>query len=50
MDGPKSLTRREALVAVAYASGAIALSGFATGADKQSTRTIPAVPGKLAIE
>ena len=44
-----SLTRREALVAATQAAGAIALTGLATGAESNSTRTIPHVPGKLAI-
>jgi len=50
MNGPKSLTRREALVAAAHAASAAALSGLAIGAEEQPTRTIPAVPGLLAID
>jgi nicotinamidase-related amidase len=49
MNRPISLTRREALVFAAHTVSAIAFSRFATAAEKQSTRTIPAVPGKLAI-
>jgi nicotinamidase-related amidase len=49
MNRPRSLTRREALVA-ATAASAVALSRFASGAEEQSTRTIPPVPGLLAID
>ena len=42
-----SLTRREALVVTAHSASAF--SRFATAAEKQSTRTVPPVPGKLAI-
>ncbi len=50
MNGSTSITRREALVAATQAAGAVALSGVATGAETPSTRTIPAVPGKLAMD
>jgi nicotinamidase-related amidase len=49
MNGPESLTRREAIVTATHAAGAVALSGLVHGAEKLSTSTIPAVPEKLAI-
>lgn len=43
------LTRREAVVTAAQVAGAVAFSGVVTGAELPSARTIPPVPGKLAI-
>ena len=50
MNQSESLTRREALVAAASAAAAMSLSGSALAAGSESTRAIPAVPGKLAID
>ncbi len=50
MNRPRLLTRREALVTTTYAAGAVALSRMAIAAEEQSTRTIPAVPGLLAVD
>ena len=47
MTGPRSLTRRKALVAVTNVAASVALSSVAFGADKQPTRKIPTVPGML---
>jgi len=44
-----SLTRREALITATQAVTVAALSGLASAAEQQSSRTIPAVPGKLGI-
>jgi len=44
------LTRREAMVVTAQTAGVVALSGLANGADAQSPRTIPTVPGILAMD
>lgn len=49
MNGPNLLTRREVLVTAVQATGAVALSRFALGADEPPVRTIPAVPGLLSI-
>src|SRR5262249_37215121 len=45
-----ALTRRETLVIALQAAGAAVLSNFARGAGDSSKRTIPAVPGTLALE
>lgn len=50
MIGSGSLTRREALITATQAVTAAALSGVASAAERQSSRTIPAVPGKLEID
>ena len=50
MTGPRSLTRRQALVAATHAASAVALSGLVTGAEQQSPRTIPVAPGNIAID
>ena len=47
--GPNSLTRREVLMAATQTASAVSLSRMAIGSARQ-TRTIPAVPGKLAID
>ena len=49
MHGPISLTRREALAAATYAATAVALSGLTGAAENSLSRSIPAVPGKLAV-
>lgn len=49
MNGRRSPTRREALIAATHTAGALALSGVAIGAEEERTRTIPATPGLLAI-
>ena len=50
MNGPISLTRREAFVFATQTAAAVALSRLAIGAEEPSQRTIPAVPGLLAID
>ena len=50
MSKSQSLTRREALFAATSMAGAFAISGFADGVESESTRTIPPVPGSLAID
>lgn len=47
---PGTLTRREAIITATQAVSAVALSGLASAAEQESGRTIPAVPGKLAME
>ena len=47
---PTRLTRREALLITTQTLAAAALTGRTTAAEPQSTRTIPAVPGKLEID
>jgi nicotinamidase-related amidase len=49
MNQPLSLSRRQALIAGTHAASAVALSGFAGGAETPDTRKIPKVPDKLAI-
>ena len=49
MKTPHLLTRRHAIMTTARTAGAAALSGVAFGAGRSSTRTLPAVPGRLAI-
>ena len=49
MIGSGSLTRREALITATQAVTAGALSRLVSAAGQQSSRTIPAVPGKLDI-
>jgi len=50
MNGPILLTRRQAVTSATQVVGALALSGLADAAENHSARTIPAVPGKLAIQ
>ena len=49
MNRQKSMTRRESLTAACQAAGVLACSGMTLAAETQTTRTIPAVPGKLAL-
>jgi nicotinamidase-related amidase len=49
MNGPISLTRREALAAASCAAVSVGLSPPASAAADSSSRTIPTVPGKLAV-
>ncbi|MCP4504771.1 MAG: hypothetical protein GY826_00040, partial [Fuerstiella sp.] len=49
MDHQTRLTRRETLMAAGQAAGVLAFSGMTLAAEGQSSRTIPAVPGKLAV-
>jgi nicotinamidase-related amidase len=44
-----TITRRDTLLAAGQAAGIVALSGIATAAETPSPRTIPSVPGKLAV-
>jgi nicotinamidase-related amidase len=50
MKRPDSLTRRDAMIAATHAVGVVALSKVAIGAEDKSSRTIPSVPGVMAIE
>ncbi len=50
MNGRNTLTRREAIIAATHVAGAVALSRTAFSAEPPSSRTIPDVPGKLAID
>jgi len=47
---PTKLTRREALLITTQTLAATALTGHVAAAEPKSTRTIPAVPGKLKID
>ena len=44
------ITRREALTTVGQGMAIVAMSSISTAAEIKSTRTIPAVPGELAID
>ena len=44
------LTRRQVLITATHAAGAVALSRPLCAAQEETTATIPAVPGKLAID
>ena len=46
----KKLTRRDALIAATGAVAAAALPRLVSAAEEESSRTIPAVPGKLKID
>ena len=48
MSGP--ISRRKAIAAATGAATAVALSGFTGAAENLSARSIPAVPGELAID
>ncbi len=50
MNVKAAITRREAFLTTAIAGSAAALSNLAVAAEPSSTRTIPAVPGKLAVD
>ena len=50
MIGSRTLTRREALITVSQTVSVAGFSGLAFAAEEQSSRMIPAVPGKLAID
>jgi len=46
----KKLTRRDALIAATRAAAVAALPRLVSAAEEESSRTIPAVPGKLRID
>ena len=50
MNQARTLTRREALLAATCAAGAAALPDLARGAEAATRRTIPPVPGQLAVK
>ncbi|MFP6766141.1 MAG: isochorismatase family protein [Planctomycetaceae bacterium] len=49
MNASPLLTRREAVSATAQTAGAMVFSGIAMGAEESTTRTLPNVPGRLAV-
>jgi nicotinamidase-related amidase len=50
MNARKIVTRRDVLIAASQAAGVLACSGICRGDEKKSPRTIPAVPGQMAID